>query len=219
MKQARIYLLLRIAVYLLLVGLIIYGLYTSPYNPHPHSVEDVRRWVMSFGAWAPLIYVGVYTIRPLLFFPSLLLNLSVGLLFGPWLGIVLFLAGGFGCATLCYILGRFGGGHWLLQNFGGSWGERLTTYLVGAGSFTKMLWLRTVPLFPYGPVSIISGSVGLPYRIYACATLLGMLPGAIAYNFLADSFGTGRFYLALVVTLLAFGVPLLLWQMKRKVVK
>ena len=39
-----------------------------------------------------------------------------------------------------------------------------------------------------------------------------MLPGAIAYNFLADSFGTTRFYVALGVTLLAFGVPLVLWQ-------
>ncbi|MGM9570293.1 MAG: TVP38/TMEM64 family protein [Phascolarctobacterium sp.] len=212
MKQARIYILLRVAVYLLLLGLVLYGLYISPYNPHPSSVEDIRRWVMSFGAWAPLIYVVVYTIRPLLFFPSLLLNLSVGLLFGPWLGIVLFLAGGFGCASLCYALGRFGGGHWLLSNFGGSWGERLTAYLVGQGSFTKMLWLRTVPLFPYDPVSIIAGSVRLPFGVYSLATLIGMLPGAIAYNFLADSFGTTRFYVAIVVTILAFGVPLLLWQ-------
>ena len=212
MKQARIYILLRVAVYLLLLGLVIYGLYISPYNPHPSSVEDIRLWVMSFGAWAPLSYVVVYTIRPLLFFPSLLLNLSVGLLFGPWLGIVLFLAGGFGCASLCYALGRFGGGHWLLSNFGGSWGERLTYYRVGQGSFTKMLWLRTVPLFPYDPVSIIAGSVRLPFGVYGLATLIGMLPGAIAYNFLADSFGTTRFYVAVVVTILAFGVPLLLWQ-------
>ena len=212
MKKDRFYLLLRVAIYLLLLGLVIYGLYISPYNPHPHSAEDIRRWVKSFGMWAPLIYVSVYTIRPLLFFPTLLLNLSAGVLFGPWLGIIFLLMGGFGCANLCYFLGRFGGGNWLLRHFGGSWGEKLTTYLVGEGSFTKMLWLRTVPIFPYDPVSIIAGSVRLPYRVYASATLLGMLPGAIAYIFLADSFGTTRFYLALTVTVLAFGVPLLCWR-------
>ena len=75
-----------------------------------------------------------------------------------------------------------------------------------------MLWLRTVPIFPYDPVSIIAGSVRLPFKIYGLATLLGMLPGAVAYNFLADSFGTKRFYLALAATVLAFGVPLLWWQ-------
>ena len=96
-------------------------------------------------------------------------------------------------------------------------GECLTAYLVGEGSFTKMLWLRTVPIFPYDPVSIIAGSVRLPFKIYGGATCLGMLPGAIAYNFLADSFGTSRFYMAVVVTILAFGVPLLLWKKGRDI--
>lgn len=212
MKKKYLYLLLRVAVYLLLLGGVLVALYESPYNPHPHSAEDIRRWVVGFGVWAPLIYVAVYTIRPLLLFPTLLLNLSAGVLFGPWWGILFLLMGGFGCASFCYLLGRFGGGSWLLRNFGGSLGERLTQYLVGDASFKKMLILRTVPIFPYDPVSIIAGSVRLSFRIYAAATVLGMLPGAIAYNFLADSFGTPRFYAALGVTLVAFGVPFLWWQ-------
>lgn len=212
MKKKYLYLLLRVLVYLLVLGAILYGLYESPYNPHPHSAEDIRRWVVGFGVWAPLIYVAVYTIRPLLLFPTLLLNLSAGVLFGPWWGILFLLLGGFGCASFCYLLGRFGGGCWLLRNFGGSWGERLTHYLVGSGSFKKMIILRTVPIFPYDSVSIIAGSVRLPFKIYAAATVLGMLPGAIAYNFLADAFGTPRFYAALAVTLLAFGIPLVWWQ-------
>lgn len=212
MKKASFFILLRILAYLLLAGAVLYAVYVSPYNPHPSSAEEVRRWVMGFGPWAPLIYVAVYTVRPLLLFPTLLLNLSAGVLFGPLWGVVFLLCGGFGCASFCYLLGRFGGGSWLLRNFGGSWGDRLTAYLVGEGSFRKMLWLRTVPIFPYDPVSIIAGSVRLPFKIYGGATVLGMLPGAVAYNFLADSFGTTRFYAALVITLLAFGVPLVWWQ-------
>ena len=212
MDKKNIYLLAQVLLYLLLAAVVLYGLYASPYNPHPKSAEDIRRWVVGFGVWAPVIYVGVYTIRPLLFFPTLLLNLSAGVLFGPWWGIVFLLLGGFGCASFCYLLGRFGGGHWLLKNFGGNWGDRLTAYLVGRGSFQKMLWLRTVPIFPYDPVSIMAGSVRLPFGVYGGATVLGMLPGAIAYNFLADSFGTARFYLAVFVTVLAFGVPLIWWK-------
>lgn len=136
-EEKYLYLLLRVLVYLLVLGAILYGLYESPYNPHPHSAEDIRRWVVGFGVWAPLIYVAVYTIRPLLLFPTLLLNLSAGVLFGPWWGILFLLLGGFGCASFCYLLGRFGGGCWLLRNFGGSWGERLTNYLVGSGSFKR----------------------------------------------------------------------------------
>lgn len=213
MKNRRnIMLFLRVIAYGIFLVAIIYGAYSSPYNPHPKSTEDIRHWVAGFGSLAPLIYVAVYTIRPILFFPTLLLNLSAGVLFGPFLGVLLVLTGGLGCASFCYILGRFGGGQWLLNNFGGSWGERLKQYLLGNDSFTKMLWLRTVPIFPYDPVSIISGSVGLSYRTYALATILGMLPGAIAYNFLADSFGTSKFYAAIAVTVLAFCVPLFWWK-------
>lgn len=213
MKNRRnIMLILRVIAYGIFLGAVIYGAYSSPYNPHPKSTEDIRNWVAGFGSLAPLIYVAVYTVRPVLFFPTLLLNLSAGVLFGPFWGVLLVLTGGLGCASFCYLMGRFGGGQWLLNNFGGSWGERLKAYLLGKDSFTKMLWLRTVPIFPYDPVSIISGSVGLDYKIYAAATILGMLPGAIAYNFLADSFGTSKFYGAILVTILAFGVPLVWWK-------
>ena len=189
---------LRVALYLLALGALLYGIYQSPYNPHLHSVEDVRSWVLGFGAWAPLMYIGVYTFRPLLMFPTLILNLSAGLLFGPWWGILFVLTGGLGCASFCYAWGRFGGGQWFLRHFG--------------GSFVKMLWLRTVPIFPYDPVSVLAGSVGVPVKIYVGATVLGMLPGAIAYNFLVDSVGTSSFYAAVAVTVVAFGVPLLWWQ-------
>ena len=213
-RKKIVFLAVRAAMYLLLIGSGLYWLYNSPYNPHPSSAEDIRRWVAGFGTLAPLVYLAVYTFRPLLFFPTLLLNLSAGVLFGPLAGIVMVLAGGLGCASFCYCLGRFGGGSWLLDNFGGenSVVRRVRQYLCGADCFTSMLWLRTVPVFPYDPVSIIAGSLRLPYRVYAAATLAGMLPGAVAYNFLADSFGTARFYLALAVTLLAFGVPFWLWR-------
>lgn len=212
MQKKYLVLLLRTAIYAVCVTALLYFIYESPYNPHPKTTEDIRQWVAGFGAMAPLIYITIYTIRPLLLFPTLILNLSAGVLFGPWLGIVLVLIGGLGCASFCYLWGRFGGGRWLLDNFGGTWGGRLRKYLVNSDCFTNMLWLRTVPIFPYDPVSVLAGSVLVPVRIYVMATVLGMLPGAIAYNFLADSFGTGNFYLAVGVTLVAFGLPLILWR-------
>ncbi len=192
-----------------------YAFLTSPYVPRLRSTEDVRLFVAGYGAVAPLAYVLLYTLRPLLFFPTLLLNLSAGVLFGPAAGTGLVLAGGLGCATTCYLLGRFGGGSWLLTAFGGRWGERVRHFLAGEDCFAKMLWLRTVPIFPYDPVSILAGSLELPFGLYAGATLLGMVPGAVAYNLLADGVGKGRFYIALIVAALAFGLPLFLWRRKK----
>lgn len=212
MQRKYFLLLIRFVFYVFGIGALLYYIYQAPYNPHPHTVEDIRKWVNSFGALAPLMYIIIYTIRPLLLFPTLILNLSAGVLFGPYFGVLLVLIGGLGCAIFCYILGRFGGGRWLLENFGGAWGKKLNCYLVNPNSFVTMLWLRTVPIFPYDPVSVVAGSVMFPINSYIFATLLGMLPGAIAYNFLADSFGTSRFYLAIIVTIIAFGIPFWLWK-------
>lgn len=191
---------------------VLWQLHNSPYIIHPTSVDDVRQWVDSYGSLGPLVYIALYTARPLLFFPSIFLNLSAGILFGPWLGICYLLLGGLGSAIVCYGLGHIGGGRKLLNRYGGSWGEKLTSYLSGSRGFVKMLWLRTVPVFPYDPVSIIAGCCNMNLQLYVLATILGMLPGAIAYNLLADSLLSGQgVYLAAAVVLTAFGLPLAWW--------
>ena len=54
MKNKRnIMLFLRVIAYGIFLGAIIYGAYSSPYNPHPKSTEDIRHWVAGFGSLAP----------------------------------------------------------------------------------------------------------------------------------------------------------------------
>ena len=180
---------------------------------HPRSVEEVRVWVMGFGVWGPLVYVALYTVRPLLLFPGLLLNLAAGILFPPAWGIPLLLLGGLGSATLLFVMARTGVGSTFFCLHGGRWGKRIHTYVSESEqSFVHMLWLRTVPLFPYDVISMMAGCTRLSYRVFAFTTLLGMLPGAIAYNLLGDSLGShagwGR---SLLLTAAAFGIPLAVW--------
>lgn len=204
--------LLRIFILAVLLLCALWQLHNSPYILHPSSVEDVRQWVAAYGSLGPFVYVALYSVRPLLFFPGIFLNLSASILFGPLFGIIYLLLGGLGSAVLCYGIGRMGGGRQLLDRYGGRWGERLTNYLTGSGGFVKMLWLRTVPVFPYDPVSVIAGCCNMNFQLYAAATILGMLPGAVAYNLLADSLFSGAsIYLATAVVVIAFGLPFLWW--------
>ena len=192
----------------------LYFLNTSSWVFRPHSVDDVRHWVARFGSFGPLVYIALYGARPFLFFPSLLLNLSAGILFGPWWGIVYLLLGGLANASVCFWSARlFGAKQSLLKRFGGNWGKRLDKYLSDDRGFRRMLWLRTVPIFPYDPVSVVAGSSSMKYLPYAAATVVGMLPGAIAYNFLADSFvsRTVGMSAAVLIAVIAFGMPLIWW--------
>ena len=194
----------------------LYFLNTSSWVFRPHSVDDVRHCVAGFVCFVHLVYIALYGARPFLFFPSLLLNLSAGILFGPWWGIVYLLLGGLANASVCFWSARlFGAKQSLLKRFGGNWGKRLDKYLSDDRGFTRMLWLRTVPIFPYDPVSVVAGSSSMKYVPYAAATVAGMFPGAIAYNFLADSFVGKTIGIpgAVLITVIAFGIPLLWWYL------
>ena len=48
--------------------------------------ESFKAFVLSLGALGPIIYVGVFVIRPLFLIPSIALFIGGGLAFGPVLG-------------------------------------------------------------------------------------------------------------------------------------
>ena len=75
-----------------------------------------------------------------------------------------------------------------------------------------MLWLRTVPLFPYDVISLVAGCTKMKFASFALTTLLGMVPGAIAYNILGDALGgSSGFGLSAVLLVVAFGIPPAFW--------
>lgn len=200
---------LLIIIYLLVIAFLWY----LPGVFHPKSVEDVRRWVMEFGVWGPLVYVLLYTVRPLLLFPSLLLNVAAGILFSPAIGIPCLLAGGLGSAALLFYMARTGIGSEFFDLHGGKWGTRIHHYLSdSAKNFQRMLWLRTVPLFPYDVISLVAGCTNMKFVTFAVTTLIGMVPGAVAYNILGDALGGNSGYLfSAALLVIAFGIPLAFW--------
>lgn len=200
-----------------LYALLILALYLAPGVFRPRSVEEARVFVASFGALAPAVYVILYTLRPLLLFPGLILNLAAGILFPPLLGIPCLLLGGLGSATVLFVLARTGAGRTFLDRYGGKWGGRIHRYISAEDkAFTHMLWLRTVPLFPYDAISLAAGCTALSYGTFAAATLLGMLPGAIAFNIVGNGLGTDAGLAASALSLAAaFGIPLVCWYRKK----
>ena len=203
----------RHALLLIIYLLLIAALWYLPGVFHPKSVEDVRRWVTGFGVWGPLVYLLLYTVRPLLLFPSLLLNVAAGILFPPAIGIPCLLLGGLGSAALLFYMARTGIGSEFFDLHGGKWGTRIHHYLSdSAKNFQRMLWLRTVPLFPYDVISLVAGCTKMKFVTFAVTTLLGMIPGAIAYNILGDALSGNSGYLFSVALLfIAFGIPLAFW--------
>ncbi len=74
-------------------------------------LEIVQRFLafMQNGGWGALVYVILYAVRPLILFPSTILTLAGGFVFGPVLGVIYTIIASNISSTIAYYVGRFFG--------------------------------------------------------------------------------------------------------------
>lgn len=139
-------------------------------------------------AWAPLVFVLAYLLRPLLFVPASLMTVAAGLLFGATLGTVLVIIAANGSAMVAYTVGRSLAGEatdaesdteqaGLVRR----WGDRLRTR-----SFETVFVMRLLFL-PYDLVNYAGGALRVHRPAFVLATALGTLPGTLSFVLLGAS--------------------------------
>jgi uncharacterized membrane protein YdjX (TVP38/TMEM64 family) len=193
-------------VLLLLVLLFVHFVGISRLTP-----ESIRNLVLSFGWWGPVVYIAMYSIRPLLLFPAIILTLAGGLAFGPWWGTFYVVVGGAMGACLCFVIARLLGSK-KSQKYIGKYSQlQLFENQLEVNGFRTILLMRLVPIFPYDPVSYLAGLSKIRFQDYALATIIGMIPGAFAYNVLGYSLldvFSSTFLLAIGLLILVMFTPL-----------
>jgi len=181
------------------------------------QVEAIQAFIQSFGIYAPLMFIVLFTLAPLIFFPDGILALSGGLIFGFAWGSVYIVLGALCGGTLSFYLARLYGAkireklaHEKLINLQKS---------VQKHGFVMILMLRLVPLFPFNIISYSAGFSTISYRDFFFATLFGMLPGVLVYaNIGAQSlsFGSQEFYISVGLLVLLVAVSMVLKHRLKK---
>jgi uncharacterized membrane protein YdjX (TVP38/TMEM64 family) len=176
------------------------------FNVKPH---DIRDWIVSFGIWAPIVFVVVYTIRPLILFPASILSLAAGLAFGAFEGFTYILIGALGGATVAYYTARFLGAKLLKRP-----SPRMIKIRekMEENGFVYVLLLRLVPFLNFDLISYLAGMGKVRYIPFIFATAIGILPGTFGYVFLGSSLvGEDRtnVYIAIGFFLMMIIVPLI----------
>ena len=134
------------------------------------------------GTLAPLVYMALMAcavvISPL---PSLPLNIAAGAFFGVWLGTLYSLLGALIGAGVAFGLARYLGrglieklvsGH---INFCRHCSNKLLTKIV--------FFSRLMPFISFDVVSYGAGLTNMSFSAFALATLVGMIPLTLAYNY------------------------------------
>lgn len=177
----------------------------------PLSAEGLREAVLAWGPLAPLAYIGLVTLRPIIFFPSVLLFMAAGLAFGPWLGTLYAVIGGVLAAVITFLLARSLGREFIQARLPARL-QRFQDAELGAG---VVFLLNLVPIVPITAVNYGAGLSRVPLPHYTLAVIGGLTPRAFAYTYFGDALlNAGSGQLAIAFGLL--GVLVLLPALLRK---
>ena len=136
-----------------------------------HSLADLADLLR--GPTGPLLYIGLYTLRPLAFFSALLVSLLAGSIWGPWLGSLYVVIGSNLSSLLAYGLARLVGlPRAQVERWGGPLRQR---------PFQTILTMRLLFL-PYDLVNYLAGIVQVPVATFLAAGALGALPGTLTFT-------------------------------------
>ena len=171
---------------------------------------QLRTYALSFGWWAPFVYLLIF-IQPVVPLPVSVLLLAGGLLFGVlWgtvMGLIAALLRGCGQFLIARTLGR-GAVETLLRGRLGAWDAR-----IGKHGFETVLWIRLLPNLPYDMQNFCFGLSQVSFRMFATATLLSLIPNVWLWVYLGHHLtGTGFWWKVCVVLV----VPCALWYLLKR---
>ncbi len=139
--------------------------------------------------WGPVAFVLLYAVLSALDFSGLVLTLAGGAVFGFWWGALLNTIGAnlgaTGAFWLARALGREG-----LRTLVGDRLSGLDRLAEGQGPMW-LLRLRLIPVVPFNLLNLAAGLTAMPWRGYAAATAIGILPGTLVYTYFADALVAG----------------------------
>ena len=155
-------------------------------------ISDLKEWILSFGIFGPIIYILLYWISCLFFLPGLAITIVGAIVFGPVLGTILISIGSTTGATLAFLFARYIGRDFIVKKFN----ENLIYKKIDQGvknQGARMLIItRLVPIFPFSIQNYLYGLTDINIFTYMFLSWLCMLPGTIAYAFLAGAIVSGE---------------------------
>lgn len=139
-------------------------------------------WVKSAGILGSVLFMLLYAIGTIFFFPGSVLTLAGGALFGPVWGTVFNLTGATIGAAISFVIARHLLSDWVENKTGGRM-KQLKDGVENEG-WRFVAFVRLVPLFPFNLLNYALGITRIKFWHYVIASYVFMLPGAIAYTYI-----------------------------------
>jgi uncharacterized membrane protein YdjX (TVP38/TMEM64 family) len=156
-----------------------YQWYAISNNLTPLEVVRNLLEFLTQSLWGPLVYIGLYAIRPLILFPSSVLTVAGGFVFGPIWGVIYTIIASNTSSAIAYYVGRYFGQGLLEGDDPDNIIQRYANRM-RANSFETIMIMRFIFL-PYDMVSYLAGFLRIRFWPFILATALGSIPGTFAF--------------------------------------
>jgi uncharacterized membrane protein YdjX (TVP38/TMEM64 family) len=118
---------------------------------------------------------------------ALVMSLTVGFIFGRWVGTVLVVLAATLGATLVFLAARYLFADAARRRMG-ALGEKLSAGFA-ENAFHYLLFLRLVPLFPFFLVNLAPAFTRISLRTYVAGTFIGIIPATFVFVNLGQTLG------------------------------
>ncbi len=169
--------LLRVILLILLVaGITSVFIYRDQFDP-----AAFQGWINQAGIFGPLVFMLIYIIGTVLFFPGAALTLIGGALFGPVYGTFYNLTAATIGAAISFLIARYFLSDYVEQKTAG----RVKQLKLGVEKegWRFIAFVRLVPLFPFNALNYALGLTRIKFWHYVIASYICMLPGGLAYTY------------------------------------
>lgn len=150
------------------------------------DVEALRDYILSYGAWAPVVSAGLMVLQAILaFLPSFILAFANGLAFGAFWGGLLSLASAAVAAAISFGIAHALGRTLVEAMVGRQSLGAADKWFVRYGAYAVLV-ARLVPVVSFDAISYAAGLTRMSFLRFLIATTVGMAPATFIYSYLGQ---------------------------------
>ncbi len=190
--------IIKIAIVVGIVAIVYFVLksYGVTDNIRLENVPKIKTWVASFGAIAPLVYIGLYLVSTVFFLPGTPVTVLSGFVFGPLWGVLYASIASIISVSAAFLIARYVARD-LVENWvkGNTQFQKIDEQIEEQGWRIVML-TRLVPIFPFNLQNYAYGLTSIRFTTYVLVSAIFMLPGTAVLVQLGGAFvsGEGNFW-------------------------
>ena len=156
------------------------------------NVPKIKTWVASFGAIAPLVYIGLYLVSTVFFLPGAPVTVLAGFIFGPLWGVFYASIASIISVSVAFLIARY-----VARDLVERWVKNNAQFRkideqVDEQGWRILMFTRLVPIFPFNLQNYAYGLTSIRFTTFVIVSAIFMLPGTAVFVQLGGAFVSGE---------------------------